>query len=139
MDVTQNVSSMGEIVSQTLNFQKIVLIIAIVILIVSLVFIGMQIKKSKSKQAWPPIVSQCPDYWVIETANGPNKGKCKTTEQTPASACNTTSGIDFTIGDYAGAGSACKKKEWANKCVAPVAWEGITYGAPDPCAIKSNK
>jgi hypothetical protein len=138
MDVAQNVSTAGGLF-QSLNFQKIVLIIAIIILIVSLVFIGMQIKKSNSKQVWPPIVPQCPDFWVVDATTG----KCKPTANAPVSKCTTENpdGIDFTIGDYAGPNGACRKKQWANDCKksatdntpAPIAWEGITYGTADPC------
>lgn len=131
MDVAQNVSTTGELVAQSLNFQKIVLIILIVILIVSLVFIGMQIKKSNSKQPWPPLVPQCPDFWAVD----PKTGKCKPTDKAPRSNCTTDNpdGIDFTMGVYAGAGGACKKREWATLCAPSIAWEGITYGTSDPC------
>ncbi len=130
MDVSQNVSTTGALVAQTLNFQKIVLIIAIVILIVSLVFIGMQIKKSNSKQVWPPLVPQCPDYWEPDAS-----GNCMRTGNAPSinglPTCAPVGGINFSTGDYVGTGGACKKKQWANSCNA--AWEGITYGIADPC------
>lgn len=130
MDVEQNISTAGGLF-QSLNFQKIVLIVAIIILIVSLVFIGMQIKKSNSKQVWPPLVPECPDFWRMGAS-----GKCVRTKDAPGDttgACNPAdgAGINFTIGDYAGAGGACKKKQWAIGCNA--AWEGITYGTADPC------
>jgi hypothetical protein len=133
MDVAQNVSTTGALVAQTLNFQKIVLIIAIVILIVSLVFIGMQIKKSNSTQPWPPLVPQCPDFWKADSS-----GNCKPTSNVPIiddATCNPTSGINFTTGVYVGADGACNKKKWANTC--QTAWEGITYGTTDPCMITS--
>lgn len=137
MDVSQNVSTTGALVAQSLNFQKIVLIIAIVILIVSLVFIGMQIKKSNSKQPWPPLVPQCPDYWKADSS-----GNCKPIEKAPMTqeiknntTCNPLDGIDFTMGVYAGADGACNKRKWATGCNA--AWEGITYGTVDPCMITS--
>ena len=127
MDVAQNVSTAGGFF-QSLNFQKIVLIILIIILIVSLVFIGMQIKKSNSKQAWPPLVPQCPDFWVVDATTG----KCKPTDEAPNSNCNQPK--DFTTDTtYTGQGGACKKREWANTCDPSIAWEGITYGTSDTC------
>lgn len=139
MDVAQNVSTTGALVAQSLNFQKIVLIIAIVILIVSLVFIGMQIKKSNSKQEWPPLVPQCPDYWMaVSSGNCKPTGKAPMTEDIKNSfTCNPTDGINFTTDDYAGANGACNKRKWATGCNA--AWEGITYGTLDPCMITSIK
>ncbi len=130
MDVAQNVSTAGGLY-QSLNFQKIVLIIAIVILIVSLVFIGMQIKKSNSKQDWPPLVPQCPDFWVVD----PITGFCKPTAKAPVSSCTADrNGRDFRIAPFIGSRGTCEKKRWANSCTpSPVAWEGITYGITDPC------
>ena len=127
MDAAQNVSTVGS----GLNFQKIILIIAITILIVSLVFIGMQIKKSNSKQVWPPFVPQCPDFWKMNA-----EGSCVPTTAAQ-NKCNITTGINFTEGVYAGTGGACKKREWATECNA--AWEGITYGTKDPCNNTSIK
>lgn len=123
MDAAQNVSTVGS----GLNFQKIVLIIAITILIVSLVFIGIQIKQSKSKEVWPPMVPQCPDFWVVD----PKTGYCKRTDKAPTRECDVSTGINFTEGEYAGTGGACAKRTWANTC--NIAWEGITYGTKDPC------
>jgi hypothetical protein len=136
MDVSQNVSTAGGLF-QSLNFQKIVLIIAIVILIISLVFIGMQIKKSNSKQDWPPLVPQCPDYWSVDNTTG----FCKPNATSPPSSCTrdsnngiNTIGVYFRIAPYTGSRGACAKKRWANSCTpSPVAWEGITYGITDPC------
>ena len=47
-----------------MNFQSIVLLIAILLLIVCLILIGIALAKSKNIQQWPPIVGTCPDYWV---------------------------------------------------------------------------
>jgi len=52
-------------------FQKTVVIIAIVILLFILIIIGMSLSKSSSSDAqWPPIIGDCPDYWVDLEGNG---------------------------------------------------------------------
>ena len=38
------------------SFQKYVLIIALVILIITLLFIGITIKQAKKKEQWPPVI-----------------------------------------------------------------------------------
>ena len=53
-----------------LNFQKSILVISILIFILVLIVVGTVISKSNKKQAWPPIVSDCPDYWVDLSGNG---------------------------------------------------------------------
>ena len=53
-----------------LNFQKSILIIAILIFILMLIVIGIVISKSNKKQTWPPIIGECPDYWIDLSGNG---------------------------------------------------------------------
>ena len=51
-------------------FQKLILTIAIISLIVILVVIGIALSKANAKTIWPPIVSECPDYWIDMSGNG---------------------------------------------------------------------
>ena len=52
-----------------MNFQRIVIIIAIILLIVCLILIGLVLVNSKSAQQWPPMIGDCPDYWVDTSVN----------------------------------------------------------------------
>ena len=61
-------SNQGSILSR-LNFQRIVIIIAIIMLIGAMVFIGYALYRQSSDVAWPPKVPKCPDYWTLD-ANG---------------------------------------------------------------------
>lgn len=45
------------------NFQKIVIIIAIILLILALAFIATAISNDKKNTQYPPVISECPDYW----------------------------------------------------------------------------
>ena len=47
------------------GFQKVVLIIAIIILIISLVFVGLALG-GNSSSTWPPLVPDCPDWWIAD-------------------------------------------------------------------------
>lgn len=47
------------------NFQRIVILIAIVLLIVSMVFIGHALYKQSTDVTWPPQTPKCPDYWTL--------------------------------------------------------------------------
>ena len=121
------------------NFQSTILSIAIIMLLLSLIFIGTSLKNAKGNQTWPPIIASCPDYWVDISDNGSaclnskNLGKC---------ALNTGGGqtntMDFTAPQFVGTSGTCNKKKWAANCSikkSPVTWDGITYGVSDPCAI----
>ena len=110
------------------SFQTITLIIAIVILLILLIVIGINIGTAQSKMPWPPVVGDCPDYWLDIGVNGSqcvvninqdNKGKA-------------TSPMDFSGSTYQGSGAACAKYTWAN--TNNVSWDGITYGVTNPCA-----
>jgi hypothetical protein len=112
------------------SFQKYVLIIALVILIVTLLFIGITIKQSKKEQ-WPPIIGDCPDYWIDLSGNG---GQCVNVKDL-GSCKNTSSGghytKDFTTPAFTGSNELCSKYNWATNC--GLSWDGITYGVPNPC------
>jgi hypothetical protein len=68
MDPNQGSTSSG------LNFQRIVLIIAIVMLIAAMIFIGYALYRQTSDIAWPPEIPKCPDYWTVDAS-----GNCTNT------------------------------------------------------------
>ena len=111
------------------SFQKYVLIVALVILIITLLFIGITIKQSRSEQ-WPPVLGDCPDYWIDMSGNG---GQCVNVKD--LGTCGITSHghytMDFTTPTFTGDNGLCSKYTWATKC--GVSWDGITYGVPNPC------
>lgn len=117
------------------GFQKIVLIAAIVILIISLVFIGVQL--SSTQTAWPPITAECPDYWVIDGSG--NNSTCvnvKDLGTCPAQPNNKHLTMNFNIPAFTGSNELCSKYNWATKC--GVSWDGITYGVSNPCQTSTT-
>lgn len=120
------------------TFQKIVLFSATIILILVLVFIGYALNKSYSS-VWPPIIGDCPDFWVDMSGNG---GQCVNVKDLGNGTCKTAKyephqTMDFTQAAFIGANSACAKYVWARNC--GVTWDGITYGVSNPCdAAKTN-
>ena len=115
-----------------MSFQTIILIIAIVLLIFTLVVIGSALGKAKEDQTWPPLIGDCPDYWIDLSGNGEmcvNKQSLGT--------CNIPSGSDtnsmnFTGGEFTGENGLCAKYTWANSC--GVTWDGINSGVSNPCS-----
>jgi len=119
------------------NFQKIVLILATIILIIILIFIGINLANLNSSQTWPPVIPQCPDYWEIDETG--NKTKCKNTLK--LGTCSASSGtdyqlVDFNTPEFTGDNALCAKYNWANNC--KVSWDGITYGVENPCTAAQN-
>jgi len=118
------------------NFQKITLTIAIVLLILTLIFIGVSLAHARSKENWPPIVGECPDYWTDMDGNG---AVCVNTQR--LGTCNiptstNKNGMDFTSSNFQGSNALCSKYTWATNC--GVTWDGITSGIRNPCINTST-
>ena len=127
------------------TFQKVILTIAIILLIVLLIFINMSLSNATASIAWPPTLTSCPDYWVDLGTKGPgsgcynvqSSGTCnKPVSGATAEAPGLTELKDFTGASYSGINGLCAKKRWAKGC--DVTWDGLTYGygAKDPCAAQ---
>lgn len=60
-----------------MSFQQNVLRVAIVLLIITSVIVFIMLYFSKNQYQFPPMVSKCPDYWVIESdGNDPPNYTC---------------------------------------------------------------
>jgi hypothetical protein len=99
-------------------FQRIVVLVALVLLVGTLAMIAWALNKEKKNAVFPPVLANCPDYWQ-NTSDGEcqrgsiyNRGECP----------NNT--VDFS------SMSDCGKFEWANGC--QVTWDGISNN-PDIC------
>lgn len=117
-------------------FQKTVLIIAIVILLIALVIIGMALSYAK-KTDWPPMVPECPDYWIADGSG--NNATClniKDLGTCPAQNGQKHLTMDFNASQYTGSDELCAKYTWAKNC--GIAWDGITYGVENPCQTSTS-
>ena len=119
-----------------LSFQKAVLMIAVVFLILFLVLIGVALNNSTNEAEWPPIVGNCPDFWVDLSGNGSmcfnshHLGTCPAFIPT----ADDLKTMNFNQAPFNGTDGLCAK--WANKC--GVTWDGITYGVTNPCATDTT-
>ena len=119
-----------------MNFQKIVLTVAIIVLLIVLVMIGMALSKASYSETWPPIVGDCPDYWVDMSGNGSaclnthSLGRCNI----PTDDNKTT--MNFNQAPFTGNDGTCAKYKWAKAC--KVTWDGITSGVQNPCDTSSE-
>ena len=122
------------------NFYYIVLIIAVLVLIGILTYIGIIMSYGESTVAYPPHANTCPDYWEVTEGE---EGKCKipdvdeknTGTMYPNGVLDTTfeapgyttgaGSVDFAHEDWKAVGSEiCAKKDWANKF--GIIWDGIS-------------
>ena len=128
------------------TFQKVILSIAIILLIILLIVINMSLTNATASIVWPPVNTNCPDYWVDVGTGAPGSGcfnsqsigTCKLPAAGETSSSPRSGSLmDFSGAAYKGANGSCAKKQWANTC--GVTWDGITYGygAKDPCALNT--
>lgn len=102
------------------EFQDIVIGIAIISLIAILIIFGVMLYYAKSKELYPPVTADCPDYWLSQ-----QQGKtsvCYNHLNLGKDSCNKT--MNFSTNDWKGVDHICKKKQWAQKC--DLTWDGIT-------------
>ena len=117
-----------------MNFQTIILTIAVIGLIVLLVVIGIALANSNSSIVWPPVVGSCPDYWLDLKGDGAQCQNVKNLGNANSTNCKT---MDFTQSIYTDSeNGTCNKYKWANAC--NVTWDGITYGVKNPCDTSSS-
>ena len=112
------------------TFQKTVLTISIIVLIFSLIILGLFLAKSLFEDSYPPVISDCPDYWDV-SYNVNDEVVCKNTStinkgrgDVPGGECN-----DYPINKFLNNGSQnkdilCEKYQWAKKC--DITWDGVT-------------
>jgi len=118
-----------------MNFQKIVLTIATVLLIIILVVIGVSLSKASQKDNWPPVIGECPDFWIDMSGNGEacfnshSLGRCNIPSEGNPNTKN------FNESPFIGNDGLCNKYNWAKTC--KVTWDGINSGVKNPC-IKST-
>ena len=103
-----------------MNFQQLVLLVAVIILVVVLVFIGIALYKARHSVVFPPVVGSCPDYWEEQEQNGVSV--CVNTLGLPIGSCKSP--MNFSVPPYNGPDGACRKAKWARDC--NLTWDGIT-------------
>ena len=116
-----------------MEFYKTVFMIMLVVLFISLSIVGYAIYNSKNDKKYPPIVSECPDYYelsgnICTDVHGLNNGNDYNSGG--ASQSISCESVNFSLlpkSNNAGMGpnsAICEKKKWANTC--GVNWDGIT-------------
>jgi hypothetical protein len=109
------------------NFNRTVLLVASVLLILGLIIIGFFIVKSVEDSAYPPIISDCPDYWNVSYDSVTQSKKCQ--NNSINSGVNTTRCRNYPLSEFTATGTSvndviCAKNKWAKSC--NIQWDGIS-------------
>ena len=112
------------------SFQKTVLIVALVVLILGLSIVAVMLVASASDAKWPPYSGTCPDYWNLEDIpDGDGAQQC-VNQFKLGMGKNIPACKKFT--PQTGSGSGCTKYNYSNAC--KVTWDGITNSS----SLKKN-
>ena len=114
------------------NFNRTVLLVACVLLIIGLVIIGLFSVKSIQDSAYPPIISDCPDYWNV-TYNRAGEIICRNNQINDGYAttqCRNYPTSKFNVSGTSANDIICEKSKWAKDC--NIHWDGITNN-PKAC------
>lgn len=114
------------------SFKYTTLVVAITILVVALFVIGMSIRKSMKNTGWPPVISDCPDFWKFddttnECVNINDLGNADdiACPNYPTANYNTCERFDFSShSKFSGANNKCEKQKWSDAL--GLKWDGIT-------------
>jgi hypothetical protein len=102
------------------TFQTTVVLASTIILVISLIFIGLALRKQKNSANYPPVIANCPDYWLDSSGN--NGSACVNAQKLGDTQCGTT--MDFSTATWSGEKGSCAKNKWARGC--NLSWDGIT-------------
>lgn len=109
------------------SFNKIVLIIATIVLIVALLILGYFLNVALLNDSYPPVISECPDYWDV-SLNSLGQKECINVSTinsgNGSSECNTLNISIFTEAGSDKNSIICEKKKKANEC--GLNWDGVT-------------
>ena len=109
------------------EFNKIVLIIATIVLIIMLILLYLFLSKALFEDSYPPVISNCPDYWDI-SLNSEGENICINTNSVNignnTEDCINIQPIQFELDSTSKEDTLCSKYNWAKSC--KITWDGIT-------------
>jgi len=112
---------------EDMNFQRIVLMIAGLLLLGFLAVVAYSMIKANTIGEWPPVIANCPDSWVMD-----DDGKtCKNMNGVSTTCTN----INTDDTKYLGQSGLCEKYKWSQTC--GVNWDGISNN-PNVCTKKAQ-
>lgn len=115
-----------------MNFQQIVLYMAIILLIVALIVFGSMLYTDA--KVYPPTQAQCPDYWIDMSGGIGTGGYCINTKNLGKGGCSNR--MNFNTGVWTGDDGLCNKQKWAKGC--DLTWDGVTNN-PNACGDDNNE
>tara|TARA_B100001057_G_scaffold91960_1_gene88219 strand:+ start:861 stop:1220 length:360 start_codon:yes stop_codon:yes gene_type:complete len=102
------------------SFQSVVMTVATVLLILALIIIAIVTWTKQTSKNFPPVVSDCPDYWA-DMSRG-NASNCVNVHHVGNKDCPNQ--MNFSAPEFRGPDGICGKLAWAQRC--QQTWDGVT-------------
>ncbi len=101
-----------------MEYYAILIVVALIVLIGALVFIGVKMSSTVSIAPYPPVAYLCPDYWMSDESGNCIAGK--------KNLGSLQEGYRMNPDDiqFAGLTPICSKQKWALKNA--VTWTGVS-------------
>ena len=112
-----------------MNFQKITIIVASIVLVLMLSGIGYLLSQHRGPKMFPPVASECPDYWVSL------ENSCTNPKNLGNLTANCKGPKNFNK-NFVGHNADCLKSKWAKTC--GLSWQGLTNN-PNVCKKLDSK
>jgi len=107
------------------TFHYNIIIVALVIFLLFMVYVLLLLYSNKKNNAYPPFMSQCPDYWIYDSIN---KNCTPNSESKNVGTLKTIKDKTVSLGNIVGNASLstmrCAKKLWAN--INGIEWSGVS-------------
>jgi hypothetical protein len=106
----------------TSTFQETTVTIALILLVICLIIIGILLYKSTVNAEYPPVASDCPDYWKDMGVSG--SSRCVNVQSLGKDSGACDGPMDFSKSRWTGSAGLCNKNKWASGC--DLTWDGVT-------------
>ena len=103
------------------GFNKSVLVMTIAAFIVCVIYFAYKLSKSKENEKYPPVVANCPDYWLDQSDKN-DGSNCVNKNKLGDPQCPTE--MNFSGPIWNGSNGLCAKSTWANSC--GLTWDGVS-------------
>jgi len=115
------------------SFQKSIIIIASIVLLVSLIILAYSIHRTIKNISFPPTITDCPDYWDV-TLDSDNNIQCVNNsginEGLGTSKCTNIQTSQFNSNGTDPHNVLCQKYNWTKDC--KIVWDGVSNNS-NPC------
>ena len=106
-----------------MEFQKTVLIIALVILVITLVLLSAIISNKAKNKEWPPEISTCPPYYRVQTNDDGMGSTCVRVDENRKIGDDSDNCATLPLFENGKPKTFAQKREWAEGC--RIKWDGI--------------